>query len=69
MEAPDGGEPTSSLPSFTPVTFNGAIACSSDGTATIIPGNCDTLNIEDANGKVLTNTTVNGETCTITFIG
>jgi hypothetical protein len=27
MEAPDGGEPVSSLPAFTPVTFTDAICC------------------------------------------
>lgn len=69
MEAPDGGEPISSLPRFSPVIFTGALACSPNDTAIMTPGNSDILNIRDANNKVLTNTTVNGETCTIVFIG
>jgi Peptidase A4 family len=67
MEAPDGGEPVSSLPRFTPVIFTGGIACG-PGDITI-PGDCDTLNIQNVSGTVLTNATVNGETATITFIG
>jgi Peptidase A4 family len=69
MEAPDGGEPISSLPRFTPVIFTGGIACAPGATAVMIPGNADTLNIETVEGKVLTAVTVNGETATITFIG
>jgi hypothetical protein len=69
MEAPDGGEPTSSLPRFTPVVFTGAIACAPGDTAAMTPGNADIMNITTASGQQLTNVTVNGETATITFTG
>jgi hypothetical protein len=68
MEAPDGGEPTSSLPKFTPVTFTSALACGPNG-ATANPQSGDLLNIENAGGKVLTSTTAGLDTCTISFIG
>ena len=68
MEAPDGGEPTSSLPKFTPVTFSSALACGPN-SATANPQSGDTLNIISASGKVLTKTTVGADTETITFIG
>jgi Peptidase A4 family len=68
MEAPDGGEPTSSLPSFTPLVFTGSMACGS-GSNFVIPGNCDTITLEDASGKALTYTTVNSDTLTISYIG
>jgi hypothetical protein len=69
MEAPDGGEPTSSLPRFTPVIFTDAIACTSGDTAAMTPGNASTMNIVNAQGETVTSVTVNGETETITFIG
>ena len=69
MEAPDSGEPVSSLPSFTPVVFTGCLAWAPGGTTTITPQSCDIMNIVDANGKALTAVSVSGETATISFIG
>jgi hypothetical protein len=66
MEAPDGGEPATALPEFTPVTFNNAMAC---GKTLGNPLNADTINIDDAAGTVLTSVAVGNETLTITFIG
>ncbi len=68
MEAPDGGEPHSSLPKFTPVTFTSAIACGNNNT-TANPQTGDIMNIETSSGKVLTSTTVGNDTTTISFIG
>jgi hypothetical protein len=68
MEAPDGGEPESSLPKFTPVTFTDAIGCGA-GNVYGNPQNGDTCNIENAAGKVLTSVTVGNYTATINFVG
>jgi hypothetical protein len=68
MEAPDGGEPKSALPKFTPVTFTSALACGPNN-ASGNPQTGDMLNLETAGGKVLTKTTVAQDTTTITFIG
>jgi hypothetical protein len=69
MEAPDGGEPTSSLPKFTPVTFTSALACNATGSTTGNPAVADTMNIETSGGKVLTAVSVGSDTATIKFIG
>jgi hypothetical protein len=69
MEAPDGGEPISSLPKFTPVAFTTALACNAGLTATGNPALADTLNIETDTGKVLTSVSVGTDTATIKFIG
>jgi hypothetical protein len=68
MEAPDGGEPTSSLPKFTPVTFTTALACGPNSTSTN-PAAGDILNIESSSGKILTSTVVGNDTTTIKFVG
>ena len=68
MEAPDGGEPESSLPKFTPVTFTSAIGCTASA-ATGNPDNGDTANVETTGGKVLTSVTTGDNTLTIDFIG
>jgi len=68
MEAPDGGEPRSALPKFTPVTFTTSLACGPNGV-TANPATGDTLNIETVSGKVLTATTVGSDTATIKFVG
>jgi hypothetical protein len=68
MEAPDGGEPESSLPKFTPVTFTDAIGCGA-GNVYGNPQNGDTCNIENTAGKVLTSVTVGNYTTTINFVG
>lgn len=47
MEAPDGGEPTSSLPRFTPVQFTSAFACGADGRTVGNPQNGDTWTVEN----------------------
>jgi hypothetical protein len=69
MEAPDGGEPTSALPKFTPVVFTSALACSSGSSVTGNPAVASTMNIETTGGKVLTSVAVGSDTATISFIG
>jgi hypothetical protein len=69
MEAPDGGEPISALPKFTPVTFTTALACNAGLTATGNPAVADTLNIETTGGKILTSVSVGTDTATIKFVG
>jgi hypothetical protein len=69
MEAPDGGEPYSSLPKFTPVTFTSAVASGAAGVDVGNPQNGDTANIQTADGKLLTSVSVGNETVTINFIG
>jgi hypothetical protein len=68
MEAPDGGEPISSLPKFTAVAFTSAIACGANN-AIGNPQNGDITNIENTSNKVLTSVAVGNYTTTITFIG
>jgi Peptidase A4 family len=68
MEAPDGGEPITALPKFTPVAFTSAIGCGVSG-ALGNPQNGDTANIEDASGKVLTAVRVGNYSATVDFIG
>jgi Peptidase A4 family len=67
MEAPGTGEPGTSLPKFTPVTFANAAGCSSGG-ATGNPQNGQIWNIVSGT-KVLTSTTIGNDTSTISFIG
>jgi hypothetical protein len=69
MEAPDGGEPTSSIPKFTPVEFNPAVASNYNDTIIGNPEDADTVNLETAGGEVLTSVTVANESVTIDFIG
>ncbi len=69
MEAPDGGEPRSSLPKFTPVTFTSAVASGAGGVDVGNPQNGDTVNIESNGGTILTSVAVGNETVTINFIG
>jgi len=68
MEAPDGGEPTSALPKFTPVTFTSALGCGANNTFGN-PQNADTANVETSGGKILTKVITGSDTCTIDFIG
>jgi len=68
MEAPDGGEPTSSLPKFTPVTFTSALACGPNNAFTN-PQTGDIMNIATTGGKILTSTAVGPDTTTISFVG
>lgn len=68
MEAPDGGEPTSSLPKFTPVVFTAAIGCGPNDTSTN-PTISSITNIVNAQNVTLTQTTVGTDTATISFIG
>ncbi len=67
MEAPDGGEPESSLPKFTPVTFTSAIACAASGSLGN-PQNGDTCNIETVGGTILTKVTVGSNTVAIDYV-
>ena len=69
MEAPDGGEPNSALPKFTPLVFSHAQACNSDGSVTNNPKNDDTMDIETVGDKVLTKVTLADYSVTIDFIG
>lgn len=68
MEAPDGGEPTSSLPKFTPVTFTSAIGC---GPNNVIgnPQNADTVNVQTTNGKTITSVALASFAVTVDFTG
>jgi hypothetical protein len=66
MEAPDGGVPISSLPSFTPVQFTTAVACNS--TTIQNPLNGDYVNIV-SNNQTLTAVTLGDDAVTIDFIG
>jgi hypothetical protein len=78
MEAPDGGEPNSALPKFTPVNFTAAIACSPTW-GLVVPTNVswpnalNILSIDDAGGTILTSTATNvsgqASDLTITFVG
>jgi Peptidase A4 family len=68
MEAPDGGEPTSSLPKFTPVVFTAAIGCGPNSTSTN-PAISSITNIVNAQNVTLTKTTVGSDTAIISFIG
>jgi Peptidase A4 family len=68
MEAPDGGEPRSSLPKFTPVTFTSAVACGPNN-ASGNPQTADSLNIETASNQVITSVSLAKNTTTITFTG
>jgi hypothetical protein len=67
MEAPDGGEPISALPRFTPVVFLPALGNGANGVAD--PANGDTVNIEDDSGTLLTSVTVAPAITVIDFIG
>jgi hypothetical protein len=68
MEAPDRGEPISSLPKFTPVTFTSALACGPNN-AVANPKSGDIMNIATTGGKILTSTSVDTDTVTISFVG
>jgi len=72
MEAPDGGEPISSLPKFTAVAFTSALGCGADGKTVGNPANGDTWTV--INGSVnppqtLTSTTLGTDAVTIRFTG
>ncbi len=69
MEAPDGGEPTSSLPRFSPVVFTSALACGANNTSAN-PATGDILNLTNAAGTTtLTSTIVGTDTAAISFTG
>jgi hypothetical protein len=63
MEAPDGGEPISSLPRFTTVLFSVASANGPGGAGSL--SNAITYAIRSPSGKILTSTTVGTSTVTI----
>src|SRR5215469_452654 len=73
MEDPDYGYSSdatvsNSLAKFTPITFTSAIACNANGNTTN-PMNCDSVNIEDANKKVLAQVVLGNETVAIDYVG
>jgi hypothetical protein len=67
MEAPGDGEPDTSLPKFTPLTFTNAAGCGS-GNAIGNPQNGQIWNIESGT-KILTSTNIGNDTVSISFIG
>jgi Peptidase A4 family/PASTA domain len=66
MEAPNGGEPTTSLPMFTPVVFTSAICCGPNGTLDN-PSDGDIFNIVVP--TTLTSVSVGPDTVTIDYVG
>ena len=72
MEAPDGGEPTSALPNFTPVTFTSALACPAAGGTVGNPQSGDTFTVVNSSvspAKTLTSTALASLSVTISFTG
>ena len=74
MEAPNGGEPNAALPSFTPVSFTGALACPASGGVIGNPQNGDTFTVvKPASGptpaKTLTSTALGADSVTVSFVG
>lgn len=67
MEAPDGGEPVSALPSFSPVVFQSALAC--NGSVIGNPQNGDYVNVLGPNNQQLTSVNLGNDEVTIDFIG
>jgi Peptidase A4 family len=68
MEAPDGGEPISALPTFTPVQFTTAAACNNSVIAN--PENGDYVNCVNPNtNQTLTAVSLGNDAVTIDFIG
>jgi hypothetical protein len=72
MEAPDTGEPVSSMPSFTTFSFTTAVACSATGSGN--PKNGDTFSVvRPASGstpaKTLTSTALSDFAVQISFTG
>ena len=68
MESPDGGEPTSALPKFSPVQFTSAIGC---GPNNVVgnPQNGDTVNVQTPSGKTITSVALASFGVTVDFIG
>ena len=66
MEAPDGGEPFSALPAFTPVQFTTALACNSSVVGN--PQNGDYVNVVNGS-QTLTSVVLGNDAVTIYFIG
>ncbi len=70
LEAPGDGEPTTSLPSLTPVQFTTAFACNSAGQNSLNPLNGDYVNIVDPDtGQPLTEVVLDDDAVNIYFIG
>src|SRR3984957_1160021 len=66
MDAPDGGEPATSLPIFTPLTFTNAICCGQGAAGN--PSAGDIYNIVGF-GTVLTSVTLGLDSVTIDYAG
>jgi hypothetical protein len=67
VEAPNTGEPDTSLPRFTPVTFTSAFGSNANNTATADPNAGDTTNIV-AFGRNLTSVTLATDTVTVDYL-
>lgn len=65
MEAPDWGEPISSLPQFSTLVFTGCGAYGGNGFKSA--KDCNTLEVQNTSAKVLTHTTVNADTVVISY--
>jgi hypothetical protein len=63
MEAPDGGVPITSLPTFSPVVFTDAFCCDANVTGNPATGNI--FNIEGVDDTFITSVTVGDLTCII----
>jgi Peptidase A4 family len=68
MESPDGGEPTSALPKFTPVKFTSAIGCGPNN-AVGNPQSADTVNVDTTGGKIITSVALASFAVTVDFTG
>jgi hypothetical protein len=68
MEAPDGGEPSASLPSFTPVQFTTALGCNATGSIVGNPRSGDYIYIVSG-GKTLTCVSLANDAVTVRFSG
>ena len=68
MEAPDGGPPISSLPSFTPVNFTSAVGCGPNN-AVGNPQSALPVNVVNTSNTFLTSVTLGSNSVTINFKG
>ncbi|WP_170066667.1 G1 family glutamic endopeptidase [Kitasatospora aureofaciens] len=67
VEAPNSGEPGTSLPRFTPVDFSVAVGSNADGTVGADPNTGDTTNIS-AFGRSLTSVTTAMDSLTVNYL-
>jgi hypothetical protein len=73
VEAPDGGEGISSLPAFTPVTFNFPVACGVNGIfgpwSSAVTGTLLDIETSENGGTPLTSSSFGDGTVVISFVG